>query len=321
VIVAVAVAGFGLLALPTLLRPIGRRLPPSWWAKLCAAALLAGFAVVIGAGVISSLPTALWITGLPRAAHACEAMFGLAFSIGSPFALLTMATTLSITVLGARALWRFRQMSRHSWVESVVGKRLPRSAQFEVVVLESPLARALSVPGSADRPGQVLLTTGLVDALPPEELDLVFAHEEAHLALGHHRYLALAAMIEGSMWGWPPAKASTRALRLALERWADEIAAGDSVEFRSRLASALVAVAVDAHRPVLAAFSALEGLVERLAAMREPSGTRVPVLWWPVLLVPGVVFGAVSLYALARLGGSAYCVVSMPTGCHLLQHL
>lgn len=320
-IAAFVVTGFGLLTLPTVLRPIGRRLAPSSWAKLCATALLAGFALVISAGVISSLPTVLWIVGLPRAARACEAMFGIAFSIGSPFAVATMTITVLILVLAFRALRRTRQVSRQSWVESVVGQRLRRNDHFEVVVLESPLARALSVPGSSERRGQVLLTTGLVEALDDDELELVCAHEEAHLGFAHHRYLALAATIEGSMWCWPPAKASARALRLSLERWADECAAGDSGQARSRLASALLAVAVDVQRPALAAFSALDGLVERMAAMREPTSKRVPALWWPLLVLPGVILGAVSLYAFARLGRSAYCVVSMPTGCHFLPRL
>jgi Zn-dependent protease with chaperone function len=318
VIAAFFVAGLGLLALPSLLRRFGRRARPSWWAQLCAVALVVGLVLVLGTGAVGSLPSLLWMVGLPKVARACEEMFGYSLTTGLYISFVTMALTASMVVLGGRSLRRFRDVASRSWLEAVVGQRLESSDQFEIVVLDSPLARAHSVPGRAGRAGQVHLTTGLIEALSSDELELVRAHEEAHLGLGHHRYLALAVMVEGSTWFWPPARSSTGALRLSLERWADEAAAGENMSSRSRLASALFAVAVEAQRPALAAFSALDGLVERVSAMREPTRGKMPVLWWPVLLVPGVLLGAVSLYGITRLGASAYCLVSMPSRCHLL---
>ncbi len=316
-IAALATAGFGLLVLPSLLRPLGRRICPRGWSALCVAALLGGSMLVISVGVMTSLPTVLVMVKLPKAARACEVMFGHLFSSGSPLAFLFLGVTVSSVVLGARALRRYRRTVRRSWVEASVGRRLEPSGPFEVVLLDDARPRALSVPGSAGRPGQVLLTTGLRDALPPDQLDLVRAHEEAHLRLAHHRYLALAMAVDGAMWCWPPAKASARALRRAQARGADASARGKAEDVRARLASALLTVAAEAERPVLAAFSAMDGLVERMAAMGAPATARMPALWWPVLVVPGVVLGVVALYTLARLGHSAYCLVSMLGGCHL----
>ncbi|MFI4971221.1 MAG: M48 family metalloprotease [Hyphomicrobiales bacterium] len=244
-------------------------------------------------------------------------MLGYQFSIGSPLAVITLALTLSAFTLGGRSLHRFRKVSVQSWAESGLSPRLDRYGPFEVVVFEDTRLRALSVPGRAGRRGQVHLTTGLLGALLPEQLDVVCAHEEAHLRLAHHRYLGVATTVEGAMWFWPPSKSSARVLRRALERSADECAAGDSVRVRAQLASALLTVAVEIDRPVLAAFSALDGLVERVAAMHEPTAKGNATWWWPFIIVPGIVLAVVSFYALTRVGRGAYCWVTMPGGCHL----
>lgn len=312
------VAGLGLLALPSLLRRCGSRVQPRWWALLCAIALIIGLVLVLGTGAVGSLPSLLWMVGLPKVARACEQMLGYSPTNAPYISLATLALTASMVVLGGRSLRRFRDVASRSWLEVAVGQRLQSSSKFEIVVLDSPIAQAQSVPGRGGRPGQVHLTTGLIKALSSDELELVRAHEEAHLGLDHHRYLALAFMVEGSTWFWPPARSSTGALRLSLERWADETAAGDNMNLRSRLASALFAVATQTQRPTLAAFSALDGLVERVSAMQDPTRGKLPMLWWPVLLIPSTLLGALSLYGATRLGASAYCLVSMPNRCPFL---
>ncbi len=313
----VALAGLGVLALPLLFRRIGRRLRPRRWSVLCATALAGGSALVLAAGVLSSLSTALDVVGLPRVARECDLMFGHLLPGGSPIALVVLAVTVSSVALGVLGLRRSRLTATRSWVQAGVGTRLGHAAQFEIVVLDDARPRALSVPGTMGRRGQVLLTTGLLGALQADEVKVVCAHEEAHLRLGHHRYLILAAAVERALWYWPPARTSARALRLALERWADEVATGQEQSARARLASALLTVASEGERPLLAAFSALDGLVERLSAMSTPMEMTVSPIWWPVLLFPGLLLGAVALYALSRLGHSAYCLLTMSGGCHL----
>jgi len=317
VIAVLAAAGLGLLALPTLLRRLGRHLQPVRWSALCTIAMAGGASLVIGSGLLSSLSTVLRGVGLPKVAQACDAMLGHLVPSGSVLALTALAVTASALVLGVRAVQHSHRAAKRSWVEPTVGIRLQRHGSFETVLLDDARPGAVSVPGTTGRPSQVLLTTGLFDALSRPEVDLVCAHEEAHLRLAHHRYLALATAVEQAMWFWPPAKASAQALRLALERWADEAAAGSKPLARSRLRSALLMVAVDGERPALAAFSALDGLIERLAAMSEPEAATVSAIWWPVLLLPGLLLGAVAFFALARLGHGAYCLLSMPGSCRL----
>ena len=59
------------------------------------------------------------------------------------------------------------------------------SLLVEVGGLRAPFI-AFAVPGD---PGCVVVSRGLLDRLEPRERKVVFAHERAHLRLGHHRYL------------------------------------------------------------------------------------------------------------------------------------
>lgn len=316
-ITILAGSGLGMVALPFLLRRLGRRLQPGHWSALCAIALAGGTVLVVGAGLLASLSTALRVVGLPRAARSCDAMFGHLVPSGSPLALAALGVTLSVLALGFRALYCFHQDVKRSWVEPGIGSRLRRDGPFEVVVLDDSRRRALCVPATSGRRSQVLLTTGLIDALPPAQLDVVCAHEEAHIRLAHGSFRALASAVEQGMWFWPPAKASAKALRLSLERWADETATGSAPLARACLRSALLSVAIDEQHSALAAFSVLDGLVERLSAMSGPAQANQARVWWPVLLSPGLLLGALAVFAMSRLGHDAYCIVSMAAGCGL----
>lgn len=308
-ILVLAATGLSLLALPRLLSGIGRRLHPGTWSVLCAVALACGMVVTVVAGLLLSAPWALSATGLSTEAGTCERVFGQLASDWWGFGMSALLVTLSVLIRGALSLWKGRRGAKDAWVEPSVGVRLSQIRSCEVVVLPDPRPLALSVPGSRSRPGQVLLTAGLVDALSADQIDLVCAHETAHLQLAHGRYLAMASAVERGAWFWPPARASARTLRIALERWADETAAGSVPHARIRLRSALLAVAGAADVPLLAAFSSLGGLAERLSAMSAPppGGLRSP--WWPVLLLPGLVLGAIAVFILVRLGLVGYCLV------------
>lgn len=316
-IAVLACAGLAILALPHLLRRLGRRVTPRLWSALCTGALAGGTALVIGAGLLASLSTILAIAGRPALARACDVMFGHLVTNRSPLAFIVLSFTASAVVLGIRAMRSARQIAAAAWVEPGVGGRLLRGGTTEFVVLEDDRARAISVPGTLRRPHQVLLTSSLVATLSTDELELVCAHEEEHLRLKHHRQLMLALTVERSMWFWPPVAGSVRALRLALERVADEASTGKEPQARARLRSALLAVAIAGGPSALAAFSPLDGLMERVTAMSEPRSRTISPLRWGALFIPGLVIGAVALFAAVRLGHGAYCLLTMPESCKL----
>lgn len=143
-----------------------------------------------------------------------------------------------------------------SLLASVVSVGRTRSAQRlscaprgvgALVVVENDEPNAFALPGT---PGQIVVTTALIDLLDPDELRVVMAHEQAHLDLGHHRFVRVAELSGAAV---PLLRPLVRRVRLATERWADEVAA---LQVRDRR---LVATAV-AHA-ALGRVSARAGLL------------------------------------------------------------
>jgi Zn-dependent protease with chaperone function len=86
----------------------------------------------------------------------------------------------------------------------------------ELVVLDSIIPSAFALPG---KPGQVVVSTGMLNSLVPEERRVLLAHERAHLRCRHHRYIRVTELASAAM----PALAPLRGkVRHATERWADE---------------------------------------------------------------------------------------------------
>lgn len=97
---------------------------------------------------------------------------------------------------------------------------------------------AFAAPG---RPGTVVVSDGLLDALDAAEAAAVIAHERSHLVRHHGRYLRIAGTAAAAV---PVLRPLTRQLRFATERAADEdavLAVGDrQVVARAILHAALV---------------------------------------------------------------------------------
>ncbi|AJC55873.1 M56 family metallopeptidase [Streptomyces sp. 769] len=89
----------------------------------------------------------------------------------------------------------------------------------DLCVLPEAAPDAYALPG---RPGRVVVTAGMLRALPPAEREALFAHERAHLAGRHHLFL-LAAELAAVCH--PLLRELRSPLAYALERWADESAA------------------------------------------------------------------------------------------------
>lgn len=284
-IVLLVVAALAFLSLPGLARQLGRRMRPSEWARLSATVLCGGAAALETALIALAAPTVLRALGVSALAAACRRMMGGLALGGAPVGWVAAAAALAVPVLAGRGLTRARATHRLARAEPWVGTHRDRGS-YDLVVLDSDKVLAASVAGTRD---QLLLTRALVESLSVEELAAVLRHEEAHLAYRHQRLLVAAAMVDTAL-GWIPAvRTSTAALRLALERWADEEAAGTSVEGRRNVRDALLGVAAAmVVAPEIAAFSpSLEGLVERAQALEvDPAPPCRPArlaVWSPTL--------------------------------------
>jgi Zn-dependent protease with chaperone function len=94
-------------------------------------------------------------------------------------------------------------------------------AQEGLVIVEDEALAAYALPGVR---GRIVVSTAMLRALPADERRVLLAHEAAHLACRHHLYVQLAEIAAAAN---PLLRPVARAVRLAVERWADEAAAAE----------------------------------------------------------------------------------------------
>ncbi len=321
ILAAAVLAGLGFLALPGALALLGKELAPRTWSLACLVAMLAGPVLLVAALVPVSSAATLAAAGVLALSRSCAAMLGNVVPGGEAVATAGLLGAGLALSGGLRALRRSMRARHRAHVEAGLGARLTTEGPFEVVVLDDARPAAFSVPGRRSEGGQIVLTAGLIDLLPTGGLELVRAHEAAHLRHRHAAYLAATHAVEQAIGFFAPARRSAAALRLALERWADEDAAGADRNRRARLSATLVAAAMGASHPLLAGpswlvgFSSLGGLGERLAGLKVERRTRPHAVRLAALVLPGLLLGGVGLFGIARLGQVAWCAVAMARAC------
>jgi Zn-dependent protease with chaperone function len=167
----------------------------------------------------------------------------------------------SACAVAARALelLRGRRVLR---AEPGIGSHEPRPG-FDLVTLPDAAVVAYSLGG---RRPQVVLSQGLCARLGSDGVAAGLAHEAAHVQARHDRWLLLVALCEAALWFAPWASRASRAVRVALECWADEEAARQVG--RKALRGALLGAAGIAPIPWAApALSGADALAERLAML------------------------------------------------------
>nr|WP_221383097.1 M56 family metallopeptidase [Actinoplanes polyasparticus] len=203
--------------------------------------------------------------------------------------LVAGSALLAAAAVGARALASTRIIARrrrrHRETLQIFGRRHGR---LGVTVIDDARPAAYVAPG---RPQRVVVTTGAVDQLQPDELAAVLAHERAHAA-GHHQALLDIVHVAARIF---PRSALTSTARQQVERLvemrADEVAAASHQPLH--LARALVAMATGGA-DVSAGLTAATGgdAVERLHRLMQPPRRLQPasraVVAAAVALLPAV---------------------------------
>ena len=238
-------------------------------------------AIVLYLTAAWSVVAALGLAGLTLAVHATALGGGLSHLIGACVLRLraTYATpggatvaglglTLAGAVLARTAVTATtqlrangRQTSRHALAARLVG--VPEPA-LGAVLVEHPQPTAYCVAG---RHPTVVLTTGAVQALDPDQLAAVLAHERAHLAAHHHRLLAMARIGRQVLPFLPLMRDADAQVTRLVEMHADDVAQRASGP--APLATALVALATGSPVPGLAA--AAIDTVHRIHRLLDPA--------------------------------------------------
>jgi Zn-dependent protease with chaperone function len=153
-----------------------------------------------------SVVAALGLAGLTLAVHATALSGGLSQLVGAfvrrlravydtpggaaaaGLGLAVAAAVLGLTAVTALSHLRAtrRQAMRHSQAARLVGRFQPGTG---AMLIDYPQPAAYCVAGPQPT---VVLTTGALEALDPDQLDAVLAHERAHLEGHHHLLMALA---------------------------------------------------------------------------------------------------------------------------------
>lgn len=138
-----------------------------------------------------------------------------------------------------------------------------------VVVADSSEPLAVAVPG---RPGQILLTTGMLKVLDADERRAVLAHERAHLTHRHHAAVLLTSAAAAVN---PLLRPARDAVAFLVERWADEEAAtglgNRDLVARAVARAALATADFRTPAPVLGVHGGV--IVRRVRALHRPAPT------------------------------------------------
>ncbi|MCW8095670.1 M56 family metallopeptidase [Streptomyces tauricus] len=209
---------------------------------------------------------------------------------------LAIPALLAVLLVCGRTLWRHGRVRRRAHLALA---DLPGT---EVAVLPDEVPYAYALPGG--RRDRVVVTTALLACLEPAERRALFAHERAHLAARHHRFLLAARLAARAN---PFLRPLCTAVSYTAERWADEEAAR-TVGSRRAVARAIgKAALVSRGTPVstlagLAAPGPVPGPIpRRVAALLGPA----PVArTWPS------VFTSVGLAAWGAAAGTAVSALS-----------
>ncbi|MFC5002500.1 M56 family metallopeptidase [Dactylosporangium cerinum] len=290
------------LVLPLLLAPPTRRLTRSARPQAAARtlAVAAAIAAAAGAGALALIVLTLF-DDLP----AMERREGQALSAGIVLPepvpdLVAGAAFLLAGWLGWRVVRQTRQ--RRGAVRDLRAAGLPHNG---MLVADWDRPHAVAVPGEGRgarrRAGHVLVTSGLLRLLDPDERAAVLAHERAHLRLRHHRLIAVAVLAAAVH---PLLRPVADGVALLVERASDEDAAATVGD--RRLVARTVAKVALASQPARAAGIGAAGIGEMGIGgsnlmCRIEALTRPPV---SVGRVWSALTSAVVVAAFAAMGGA-----------------
>jgi len=207
---------------------LGRRLPPATAVRLLTVAMLGA---ALSSGFVLAVAGTLVIGQIPAvAAEGHWSARVLASALPVPMAVGGMAALVAAGLL--LAALRRAVLSGRDLVRAVRTCRRLGPVVDGLVVIEDEEPDAYALPGLG---GRVVVSTAMLRALPSDERRVLLAHEAAHLTHRHHLWVQAAFLASAAN---PLLRPAAGAVRDAVERWADEVAAAE-VGDRALVARAL----------------------------------------------------------------------------------
>ncbi|WP_239308193.1 M56 family metallopeptidase [Frankia sp. Cj3] len=250
---------------------LGRRLPPAAATRLLTTACLVtalatGFILAVAAfTLLAPLPplTAVghWSAAVVRGHDPLPATAGLlpAFTVAG---------------LAASAARRAVLVGQDLAAAEFTCRRLG-PAPTGLVIVDDDHPDAYTLPGLT---GRIVVSTAMLRALPADERRVLLAHEHSHLRHRHHAYTQLASLAAAAN---PLLRTPAAAVRLAVERWADEDAAAiaeDRAVVARALARAGLARTSTLTTPTVALGAVHTDLAHRARALLDPPPKPRPAL-------------------------------------------
>jgi Zn-dependent protease with chaperone function len=199
----------------------------------------------------------------------------------------------AVTVVGTIRMVRVVRRRRRA-AGGMQGRRL--------CVLETAEPIAYAAPG---KPGCVVVSRGMLNALGPRERQVVFAHERAHLRHHHHRYLLVGELAVAVL---PVLRPLADQLQLATERSADEAAVRAMGGDRPLVARTIARAAItsSSYHGLVGAFGG-GSVPARVRALigpaSSPARARFGLMAGGATVVAALAAGSVQVHHVARLAG------------------
>lgn len=264
-ILGLLVLALALLYLPANAHRFGRRLPAREWARTVNIALFAGAATLNLSLLSLATPSVLRFFGAAELARLCDEFLGH-LPHGAPLVGWgALGLMLMMGGLAGAGAARTRSQLAALEIEPCLGQHIPH-VDFDVVVLPSSEPVAYSRAGARR---QIVVSEEVVEALTDGQFEMLLRHEMSHLDEGHERILRRLSALRHSLRWMPGFSRSIQAATLAIERVADEAAAGSDKVRRGALADALLATSRLGVCDAATAFNSVDGIRERIDAMSE----------------------------------------------------
>lgn len=194
---------------------LGRWLPPATAVRLLTAAM---FVTALATGFVLAVAGVLVLAQIPLLAalgHYSPRVLGSGLPV--PVAAGCLAA-LAVCGLLVTALRRAALGGRALVLAALACRRLGPAVEG-LVVVEDDEPDAYALPGLG---GRVVVSTAMMRALPADERQVLLAHEAAHLSRRHPLWVQAAEVAAAAN---PLLRPAARAVRAAVEREADEVAA------------------------------------------------------------------------------------------------